>query len=196
MKRSLVCRGVPKPANCRIVQSRLRYMRGVHAARERILAGIAEVGLGVEAVQIVRRVERLDRHAADRGGRLLADRRPASSSAQRSLSARSAFSVRLMLESFQTKTQVGRIELSQRMDSPATLRNAEPRELGLPDALIRHICYVLWHTTTEGSRPDTAGRKKGTRRRAVAVLLALGRTIASSAAVGMPQGRRGQVRPV
>ena len=33
---------------------------GVDAARERVLAGIAEVGFGVEAGEAVRRVERLD----------------------------------------------------------------------------------------------------------------------------------------
>ncbi len=58
LKRSLVCRGVPKPANWRMVQSRLRYMRGMDAARERILARIAEVGFGVETVEAVGRVER------------------------------------------------------------------------------------------------------------------------------------------
>ena len=45
---------------------------GVDAARERILAGVAEVGVGVEAVEAVGRVQGFDGHAADGGGRLLA----------------------------------------------------------------------------------------------------------------------------
>ena len=45
---------------------------GVDAAGERILAGIAEVGVGIEAVESFRRVEGVDGHAADGGGRLLA----------------------------------------------------------------------------------------------------------------------------
>ena len=48
----------------------------VHAARERVLAGISVVRLAAAAVQIVRRVQRFDRPAAHRRGRLLADRRP------------------------------------------------------------------------------------------------------------------------
>ncbi len=48
---------------------------GVHAARERILTGIAERRFVIETFQIVGRVERFDRHAADGRGRLLARRR-------------------------------------------------------------------------------------------------------------------------
>jgi hypothetical protein len=64
-----------------------------------------------------------------------------------------------MLESFQTKPQVGRVEFAEGNDSPAILRTGESRGPGLPHALIRHICHVLWHTTIEGSRRDSAGRK-------------------------------------
>ena len=71
-KRSLVCRGVPKPANWRMVHSRLRYMVAWTPRVNGYWPGIAEVGVGVEAVEAVRRVERVDGHAADGGGRLLA----------------------------------------------------------------------------------------------------------------------------
>ena len=47
----------------------------MHAARERVLAGIAEVGLVVETDQIVGRVQRLDRPAAHGRGGLVAGRR-------------------------------------------------------------------------------------------------------------------------
>src|SRR5581483_5064873 len=46
--------------------------RGMDAASERILAGIAEVRVGIEVVEAFRRVERRDGHAADGGWRLLA----------------------------------------------------------------------------------------------------------------------------
>ena len=47
---------------------------GVDAARERILTRITEIGFGVETVEAVGRVERVDGDAADGGGRLLARR--------------------------------------------------------------------------------------------------------------------------
>src|SRR5262249_47563940 len=47
---------------------------GVDAARERVLARVAEVGVGVEAVEAVWRVQRRDGDAADCSGRLLARR--------------------------------------------------------------------------------------------------------------------------
>ena len=43
---------------------------GMDAARERILAGIAEIGVGIEAVEGVRRVQGVDGDAADGGRRL------------------------------------------------------------------------------------------------------------------------------
>src|SRR5579884_73428 len=46
--------------------------RRMHATSVRVLAGIAEIDVGIEAVETFRRVQRLDGHAADRGWRLFA----------------------------------------------------------------------------------------------------------------------------
>ncbi len=69
--RSLVWRAVPKPANWRIVHSRSAVHRLVDAASEWILAWTSEAGLRDSRMgQIVARIKRGDRNAADRGRRL------------------------------------------------------------------------------------------------------------------------------
>ena len=57
---------------------------GVDAAREGILPGIAEVGFGIEVAEVFGRVQGVDGHAADGGGRLLARGAAAFSFSQRS----------------------------------------------------------------------------------------------------------------
>ena len=134
LNRSFVCRGVPNPANCRIVQRRPRYMLACTPRVNGYWPGYRSSGSplrpftssGVYSGSIGRPLTVVG--GCSRTGDL------ASSSAQRSLSTRSVPSDRLMLESLQTNTQVVRIGLAQRMDSPAFLRNGEPRGLGLPDA--------------------------------------------------------------
>ena len=66
--------GLPRRCRSRRTDASSTAGRGtsrMHAARERILPGIAEIGPSIEALEIFRRVERLDRHAADGGRRLL-----------------------------------------------------------------------------------------------------------------------------
>src|SRR5262249_29904455 len=135
LNRSFVCRGVPNPANCRIVQRRPRYMLACMPRVNGYWPGYRSSNSpmrpfrssGVYSGSIGRPLTVVG--GCSRTGDL------ASSSAQRSISTRSVLSDRLMLESFQTKAQVERIELAQRMDSAAILRMGEPRGPGLPDAL-------------------------------------------------------------
>ena len=58
LKRSLVCRGGAEAGELAHGPEPAAIHGGMDAARERILAGIAEVGFGVEAVEAFGRVER------------------------------------------------------------------------------------------------------------------------------------------
>ena len=70
--------GLPRRAEARKLAHRpepAAVHGGMDAAREGVLTGVAEIGVVVEAVQALRRVERLDRDAADRRRRRFADGR-------------------------------------------------------------------------------------------------------------------------
>ena len=73
LNRSFVCRGVPKPANCRIVHSRPRYMLACTPRVNGYWPGSPRSDLVVEIVRCVKRLDRPAAHGRWRAARRLGD---------------------------------------------------------------------------------------------------------------------------